>query len=129
MGGALAGIEQGFQQNEIADAAYLYQRAVEAGEATVVGINAFRLEDEAPIEPLRIDGAAETRQVERLRAFRAQRDQERAGAAADALATAAREDRNLMPAILDCVRADVTLGEISDQLRRVYGEYEESGAA
>ncbi len=125
MGGALAAIERGFQQQEIADAAYEFQRAVEAGAATVVGVNAFRLDDEPPAEPLRIDEALEAAQIERLRALRERRDPRRATAAAAELGAAARQERNLMPAILDCVRAGVTVGEISDRLREVYGEYSE----
>ncbi len=127
LGGALPAIERGFQQQEIADAAYQFQRDVESGEATVVGVNAHTLETEPPVELLHIDEASEARQIERLREFREHRDAERAAAAAAELAAAAREDRNLMPAILNCVRASVTLGEISDQLRSVYGEYEEAG--
>ncbi|MFL6263261.1 MAG: methylmalonyl-CoA mutase [Thermoanaerobaculia bacterium] len=127
MGGALAGLERGFQQREIADAAYQYQMAVEERREVVVGMNAFAAEGEAPTEALRIDPAAEREQVERVRALRERRDRERAAAAVQALTTAAQEDRNLMPAILDCVRAAVTLGEIADALRGVYGEYTEAG--
>ncbi|HEY3569968.1 MAG TPA: methylmalonyl-CoA mutase family protein [Thermoanaerobaculia bacterium] len=127
MGGALAGLERGFQQREIADAAYQYQMAVEEKREIVVGVNAFASEEEAPTEILRIDPAAEREQVERVRALRERRDRERAAGALQALTTAAQEDRNLLPAILDCVRAEVTLGEISDALRGVYGEYTESG--
>ncbi|HET9212628.1 MAG TPA: methylmalonyl-CoA mutase family protein [Thermoanaerobaculia bacterium] len=127
MGGALAGLERGFQQREIADAAYQYQMAVEEKREIVVGVNAFASEEEAPTEILRIDPAAEREQVERVRALRERRDRERAATAVQTLTTAAQEDRNLMPAILDCVRAGVTLGEISDALRGVYGEYSEAG--
>jgi methylmalonyl-CoA mutase N-terminal domain/subunit len=127
MGGALAGIERGFQQKEIADAAYRYQRAVESGEEVVVGVNRYRSENEMPQEVLAIDPDSEARQVERLRAYRERRDGERAEASLRALATAAGEDRNLMPPILDCVRADATLGEIADRLRSVYGEHLEGG--
>ena len=127
MGGALAALESGFQQREIADAAYRYQLAVEEGRAKVVGVNVFAGEEEQPTEVLRLDPAMEREQVERLRALRERRDQGRADAAVAALTTAAREDRNLMPPILDCVRAEVTLGEISDALRGVYGEYREAG--
>jgi methylmalonyl-CoA mutase N-terminal domain/subunit len=126
MGGALAALERGFQQREIADAAYLYQMAVEEKRELVVGVNVFATEGEAPTEVLRIDPEAEREQVERLRALRRRRDPERAAAAVRALTAAAREDRNLMPAILDGVRAEVTLGEISDALREVYGEYREA---
>lgn len=127
MGGALAGLERGFQQKEIADAAYHYQMAVEEKREIVVGVNAFAAEEEAPTEVLRIDPAAEREQVERLRSLRDRRDPQRAATAVQALTTAAQEDRNLMPAILDCVRAEVTLGEIADALRGVYGEYQEAG--
>jgi methylmalonyl-CoA mutase N-terminal domain/subunit len=127
MGGALAGLEQGFQQREIADAAYRYQMAVEEKREVVVGVNAFASDVELPTEVLRIDPEAEREQVARLRALRERRDAGRAAAAVRALTAAAREDRNLMPLILDCVRAEVTLGEISDALREVYGEYTEAG--
>ena len=127
MGGALAGLEQGFQQREIADAAYRYQMAVEEKRETVVGVNAFAADEEPPTEILRIDPAAEREQVERVQALRERRDPQRAATAVQALTTAAQEDRNLMPAILDCVRAEVTLGEIADALREVYGEYTEAG--
>jgi len=127
MGGALAGLERGFQQKEIADAAYIYQMAVEEKREIVVGVNAYASEEGLPTEVLRIDPGAEREQVERLRAVRERRDPERAATAVRDLTAAAREDRNLMPAILDAVRAEVTLGEISDALREVYGEYREAG--
>ncbi len=127
MGGALAGLERGFQQKEIADAAYIYQMAVEEKREVVVGVNAYESEEGLPTEVLRIDPEAEREQVERLHAVRDRRDPERAATAVRALTTAAREDRNLMPPILDSVRAEVTLGEISDALREVYGEYREAG--
>jgi methylmalonyl-CoA mutase N-terminal domain/subunit len=129
MGGALAALERGFQQREIADAAYRYQLEIEEGRQKVVGMNVFAAtaaETEPETEVLRIDPAAERDQVERLRALRGRRDAARAGTALQALTAAAGEDRNLMPAILDCVRAEVTLGEIADALRQVYGEYREA---
>ncbi|HEX4962802.1 MAG TPA: methylmalonyl-CoA mutase family protein [Thermoanaerobaculia bacterium] len=126
MGGALAALERGFQQREIAEAAYRFQMAVEDQRELVVGVNVFQSEVEAPREILRIDPEAEREQVERLRAVRQRRDAEKAAATLAALSAAAQEDRNLMPAILDCVRAEVTLGEISDALRQVFGEYRET---
>jgi methylmalonyl-CoA mutase N-terminal domain/subunit len=126
MGGALAALERGFQQREIADAAYQYQIAVEEGRQKVVGVNAYAREEEPVTELLRIDPAAEREQVERLQALRARRDAGRAEGALRNLETAAGEDQNLMPPILDCVRAEVTLGEIADTLRRVYGEFQEA---
>jgi methylmalonyl-CoA mutase, N-terminal domain len=127
MGGALAGIERGFQQREIAEAAYRYQMAVEEKREVVVGMNAFQQEAEAPTEILKIDPAGEREQAERVRSLRDRRDRERAAAAVRELSAAAGEDRNLLPPILDCVRSEVTLGEISDALREVYGEYREAG--
>jgi methylmalonyl-CoA mutase, N-terminal domain len=126
LGGARAAIEKGFQQGEIADAAYAAQRALEDGRQTAVGINAYAAEEEASTDLLEIDPDLERRQVERLRAVRAARDAPRAAAAVVALTAAAGEDRNLMPPVLDCVRSQVTLGEISHALRGVFGEHRES---
>jgi methylmalonyl-CoA mutase N-terminal domain/subunit len=126
MGGSLAALERGFQQREIADAAYEYQLAVEEGRQKVVGVNILTREEEPVTELLRIDPASEREQVERLRALRARRDAGRTAAVLQTLEAAAVEDRNLMPPILDCVRAEVTLGEIADTLRRVYGEFQEA---
>jgi methylmalonyl-CoA mutase N-terminal domain/subunit len=131
MGGALAALERGFQQNEIAEAAYRHQVAVEENQAKVVGVNVFAAGAELPTEVLRIDPAAEREQVERLQALRTRRNARDGGVRAEEtvrqLAAAAREDRNLMPPILECVRAEVTLGEIADTLRGIYGEYREAG--
>ena len=127
MGGAMAALEQGFQQREIADAAYAWQLAVEEKRQLVVGVNAFEAPEETPTEVLKIDPEGERRQVARLRAVRERREAKAAAAAVTELTTAAREDRNLMPPILTCVQAEVTLGEISDALRGVFGEYEEGG--
>jgi methylmalonyl-CoA mutase N-terminal domain/subunit len=127
MGGSLAALEQGFQQREIADAAYRYQLEVEENRAKVVGVNLFTAGQETPTEVLRIDPAAEREQTDRLQALRARREPARAAEAVRQLAAAAGEDRNLMPPILDCVRAEVTLGEIADTLRGIYGEFREAG--
>ncbi len=123
-GGTLAALADGYQQNEIGDAAYRFQRAIEAGERIVVGVNAFVQEgDEQRPEAQRIDPAAEQRQIERTRAARASRDASVSRAALDALAAAARGTENLLPRIRACVEADVTLGEISGALRDAWGEY------
>jgi methylmalonyl-CoA mutase N-terminal domain/subunit len=127
LGGARRAIEKGFQQREIAEAAYRYQRDVEDGAATVVGVNAYAEEDGVPQEVLAIDPAGEERQIERLRTFRAERDGERTRAALAALEQAAGGDANLMPPILEAVRAHATLGEISHTLRRVFGEHSDAG--
>ncbi|HEX4997057.1 MAG TPA: methylmalonyl-CoA mutase family protein [Terriglobia bacterium] len=126
MGGMVAAIEQGFPQREIQEAAYTYQKAVERKEKIIVGVNAFVSEDDPPIEILRIDEAVAERQTARLAALRARRDNARVRSTLDTLRTAAaRNTDNLMPVILDCVRAYSTLGEICDELRAVYGVYRE----
>ncbi len=126
LGGTLAAIEAGFQQREIADAAYRVQREIELGERIVVGVNRFRDPDsEAPPPIQRIDPEAERRQVERVRRVRADRDPAAWGRALDRLEEAARGGENLLPAILDAVRAYATVGEISDRLRRTFGEHRE----
>ena len=126
LGGPIAALERGFQAKEIADAAYETQRAIEEGRQKVVGVNCFELEEEAPVEVLEIDPDAEREQCERLAAWRANRDGARAAAALAALEAAAGAERNLMPEILAAVRAEATLGEIANALRRVYGEHREA---
>jgi len=128
-GGALAALERGFQQREIAEAAYRWQRAVEAGERRVVGVNCHLQEEDGEPDVLTIDPQAEQEQIARLAAFRAGRSAERAGGALAELERAARDDRNLMPGILAAVRAGATLGEIADSLRAVYGEHHEAALA
>jgi methylmalonyl-CoA mutase N-terminal domain/subunit len=126
MGGTLAAIEAGFQQREIADAAYRVQREIETGERIVVGVNRFRDPDEEASPPIqRIDPEAERRQVERLRRVRAGRDPVAWVRALDRLEAAARGGENVLPAILEAVRAYATVGEISDRLRATWGEHRE----
>jgi len=127
LGGARVAIEKGFQQHEIAEAAYRWQRRVEDGEAKVVGVNAHVEEEAAPTEILAIDPEAEADQVARLAAFRDRRDGAAARAALAALEAAAGEGVNLMPTILDAVRSAATLGEIATALRRVWGEHTDAG--
>ena len=129
MGGALTAIDAGFQQDEIAEAAYRAQLAIEDGEQKVVGVNLHRSTEPPPTDVLAIDQEAETRQVERLQSLRRRRDSARVAAVRDRLAATATEERNLLPPILDCVRARVTLGEISDTLRGVFGEHREADIA
>jgi methylmalonyl-CoA mutase N-terminal domain/subunit len=126
MGGMLHAIEIGYVQREIQEAAYRYQRAVEAEDAIVVGVNRFRAEEEAPVPVLRIDPSVERAQVERVRALRQRRDAEKTEVALTLLEDAARSDENLLPRILSCVEAHATVGEISHRLRRVWGEYREA---
>jgi len=127
LGGMLRAIEAGYVQQEIQNAAYDYQRAVETGgQVVVVGVNRFQVKEERPIPVLRVDPALERAQVERVRRVRATRHAARASAALEALEQAARGADNLMPFILAAVEAYSTVGEISDSLRRVFGEYRET---
>jgi len=126
LGGMLKAIERGFVQQEIQNAAYEYQQRVDNEEAVVVGVNRFEVEEEKSIPIQRIDPALEPRQIERVRALRAKRD---AGSCKVALARveeAARSGANVMPRILTAVEACATVGEISDAMRRVFGEYKEA---
>jgi methylmalonyl-CoA mutase, N-terminal domain len=126
LGGVLRGIETGYVQGEIQKAAYEYQRAVERGEQIVVGVNQYLTEKETPIPTMRIDPQLERSQVERVRALRSRRDSARASAAVAEVERRARSGDNLLPAIADAVEVYATVGEISDALRRVFGEYTES---
>ena len=126
LGGMLKAIERGFVQQEIQNAAYEYQQAVDHGEAVVVGVNRFELEEEKAIPIQRIDESLEPKQVERLRALRARRDRGAWEASLRAVEDAARSGENLMPRILAAVEAYATVGEISDTMRRVFGEYHEA---
>jgi methylmalonyl-CoA mutase N-terminal domain/subunit len=125
MGGAIAAIEAGYQQRHIQDAAYRVQRQIEAGDRVVVGVNRFT-DDESVRPPLqRIDPALEREQVERIARLRADRDAATWAAALDELEAAARGSDNVMPAMIEAVKARATLGEISDRLRQVWGEHRE----
>jgi methylmalonyl-CoA mutase N-terminal domain/subunit len=126
MGGMLRAIETGFVQGEIQKAAYEFQRAVELKDQIVVGVNDFVAEEERTIPTLRIDAETERSQIARLNALRARRDFALAQSALAELQRRAATSENLLPAILAAVEAYATVGEISDALRRVFGEYRES---
>jgi methylmalonyl-CoA mutase, N-terminal domain len=126
LGGMLRAIETGYVQREIQESAYRYQKAIETEEQVVVGVNRFQLEAEPPVNVLRIDPALEEAQIERVRALRARRDSSAATAALSKLEQAAGTAENLLPRILECVEAYATVGEISNTLRRVWGEYRET---
>jgi methylmalonyl-CoA mutase N-terminal domain/subunit len=126
LGGMLRAIEIGYVQGEIQKAAYEYQRAIESGEQVVVGVNRFVAEKEMSVPTLRIDPELEPAQIERVRALRARRNAAEASAAVARVESSARSGKNLMPAITTAVEALATVGEISDALRRVFGEYTES---
>jgi methylmalonyl-CoA mutase N-terminal domain/subunit len=125
IGGVIAGIERGFFQREIAVAAAAYQRSIEEDKRFVVGVNRHQVEGELEIDLLKIDPAIEESQRERLKSLRARRHDRAVTGALKSLQKTAREDRNLIPDILEAVRAYATLGEICDALREVWGEYRE----
>jgi len=126
IGGMLRAIETGYVQREIQEAAYEYQRAVEKKEAIVVGVNKFQSDSTEPIPIMTIDEHIERDQIERVRAVRERRDSAQADAALRELSEAAAGTENLLPKILTCVESEVTVGEISHALRKVWGEYKEA---
>ena len=126
MGGVLRAIETGYIQQEIQKSAYEYQQAVDGGEQVVVGVNRFQAGEERAIPTLQVDPNIERTQVARLNALRARRDASKSSATLAEVERRARGKENLMPAILAAVEAFATVGEISDALRRAFGEYHES---
>jgi methylmalonyl-CoA mutase N-terminal domain/subunit len=126
LGGMLRAIESGYVQREIQEAAYEYQRAIETGAAVVVGVNRFQVQEQNVVPTLRIDKNIEQQQVERVQTVRTSRDAALAESTLSQLAEAARGTENLLPRIIDCVEARVTVGEISNGLRSVWGEYQET---
>jgi methylmalonyl-CoA mutase, N-terminal domain len=125
MGGTLAAIEKGYIQNEVHNAAYAFQQAVERGDAVVVGVNRFKQDEKAQAGMFRLDPELEQQQVARLRDLRASRDAALVEQRLAALEQAARGSDNLMPHILSSAEAFATVGEISDRLRAVFGEYQD----
>jgi methylmalonyl-CoA mutase, N-terminal domain len=126
MGGMVAAIEQGWVQKQIENAAYEFGQSVERGERVIVGVNRFQSDTETQMELLRIDEAVEQAQADKLRVIRAERDNDRVERSLAALEQAARGTDNLMPHVLEAVRAYASVGEICNTLRRVFGEYQES---
>ena len=128
LGGAVAGIEQGFQVREIGDAAYKHRREVESGERPIIGVNQF-VTDDPPIEGLlRVDAEATQHQVQRLQRLRRERDGNQVRQALSRLETVAKGTDNTMPAILECVESYCTLGEICEVFREVFGEQQQLAA-
>ncbi len=126
LGGALAAIERGYVQTEIANAAYAYQRAVDRGEQVVVGVNEFQVKETLAIERLKVDPAIEQAQRARLAAFKARRDATAVSAILARIEAAARGNDALMPLFIEAVERNATLGEICNTLRGVWGEYKSS---
>ncbi|HEY6073259.1 MAG TPA: methylmalonyl-CoA mutase family protein, partial [Anaerolineales bacterium] len=127
MGGALPAIERGFMQNEIQNAAYAAQQAIEKKEDIVVGVNAFQVEEERTLERLAVDPAIEIEQRARLKQLRENRDARLAAELLRKLTAAAQGMDNLMPHFIECVEHDITLGEICNALRKIWGEYTAEG--
>lgn len=125
MGGALEAIKRGYIQREILRSAYDYQKAVDSGEQVVVGVNKFTTEEEAEIQLLQIDEGVEKKQVERLRRLRQNRDNEKVSQVLDKVRQVAKSDENIMPVLIEAVKTYATVGEITDALRYVFGEYRE----
>ena len=123
LGGALVAIEQGYIQNEISEAAYAAQVAIEKGEQIVVGVNQFQVDEEITLERLAVDPAIEIAAHQRLSALRARRDNARVAELRAHLESAAKGADNLMPLFVECVENEVTLGEVCNTLRGVWGEY------
>jgi methylmalonyl-CoA mutase N-terminal domain/subunit len=127
LGGMVEAIKQNFPQREIAEASFRYQNEVERGERIVVGVNRYQLENEAPPKILKIDAALETKQIERLKAMKGRRDSAKVEQRLTELKqAAARDDVNLMPLLVDAARDDVTMGEICDAWREVWGVWRET---
>ena len=124
IGGVIKAIEDGYIQREIQRSAYEKQKAIDEGELVVVGVNKYRIDEEIREDILRIDQEIVNKQIERTRKFRENRDGRRVESAIEKLKKAAENpDENLMPYILDAVKAKATLGEMTDALREIFGEY------
>jgi methylmalonyl-CoA mutase N-terminal domain/subunit len=127
MGGMLRAIERGYPQREIAEAAFRYQRQLEQGIKTVVGVNKFSVPEEIPIEVLKIDPALEERQIQRVRKMKRERNPTAVKEALKKVSDACRSGENLMEPICDAVRKEATVGEISDIFRSEFGVYRDPG--
>ncbi|NMA49935.1 MAG: methylmalonyl-CoA mutase, partial [Tissierellia bacterium] len=126
LGGATKAIEKGFIQKEIQNSAYKYQMQVESLDQIVVGVNKFQVEETQKRDLLRVDPHVEILQRKKLQKLRETRDKEAVNKALETLKAKAETDENLMPYIIDAVKVYATLGEICDELREVFGEYEQT---
>jgi methylmalonyl-CoA mutase N-terminal domain/subunit len=127
MGGMLAAIDRGFPQREIANAAYRFKQQVDAQEKVIVGVNKYLAEEEIPIEILKIDEKVEAEQVKRLKKIKRSRDNRAMARALNDLSASCRNDKNVMPCVIEAVRAYATEQEICDVYREVFGEYRDPG--
>ena len=124
MGGSVAAIETGFMQNKIAESAYAYQKAIESNEKIIVGVNQFRNDSEIDIPILKINESIRQEQIQKLKVLKNNRDAQKVADCLTAIKNAAKGSDNLMPVVIEAVEANCTLGEISDALRNVFGEYQ-----
>jgi methylmalonyl-CoA mutase N-terminal domain/subunit len=127
MGGMLSAVEVGFPQKEISESAYQFQLQVDDKEQSIVGVNMYQEGGEQEIPTLKIDHAAEEKQVERVKQFKAARDASKHATALQEVERACVENRNVVPILIDAVGDGVTLGEVSDIYRRVFGVYSDPG--
>jgi methylmalonyl-CoA mutase N-terminal domain/subunit len=127
MGGMLAAIEQGFPQLEISEAAYNYQKQVDRGDKVLVGVNKYISEEETPIETLKIDEKLEEKQIKCVEEVKRTRDNRTVARTLNELRQACKDDKNVMPYVIEAVRAYATEQEICDVYREVYGEYRDPG--
>jgi len=123
MGGAVEAIKKGFYQREIADSAYQYQKALESKREIVVGVNEFKIDEEVEVEVLKVDPEVRRKQMERLNKIKSERDQKKVEEALRRLEKAAEKGENIMPAMMEAVKAYATVGETTQALKNVYGEY------
>ncbi|MCX6314131.1 MAG: methylmalonyl-CoA mutase family protein [Sphingobacteriales bacterium] len=123
MGGSVAAIEQGFMQEEIAKSAYLYQQQIENGQKTIVGVNKFTNDEKNRIPVFKIDEGIQKEQTDKLKRLRETRNNEACNAALEKIKQHAINGQNLMPVVIEAVECYCTLGEISDELRKIFGEY------
>jgi methylmalonyl-CoA mutase N-terminal domain/subunit len=124
MGGSVAAIESGFMQNKISQSAYAYQKAIESKEKIIVGVNEFTSQEQQDIPIMNIDESIRKQQIESLQQLKSNRNTEKVNSCLAAIKSAATSDTNLMPLVIEAVEHQCTLGEISDMLRAVYGEYQ-----
>ena len=123
MGGSVSAIEQGFVQNEIARSAYEYQRQIESNEKIIVGVNKFQGDEKQPRSVFKVDDSIRQVQIQKLQQLKNERDNAKVDQCLQSLNDRASGGENLMPAVIDAVENKVTLGEIADELRSVFGEH------
>lgn len=126
LGGAVAAIEQGFQEREIAREAYIKLRQIKSGDKVVVGVNKFQVDERVNIKLMKVDPEVEERQIEKVKRLKKERDNKKVGVALNDLKVLVKEGQNLVPAILAAVKTYATIGEICDTLRDIYGEHKAS---